>query len=143
MTRFGLIEESEEVLSPNDGFILGSQDGLEKIVLLSIIGKGGTAIAYKGLREKKDLRSACIVKEYFPIDKAEDGIYTRSSAGDKITITERYREAELKLQNENVQRELKTNHDIYFRTEDIADSEFNNFPYSYNAEFFCRLGDSS
>lgn len=143
MTRFGLIEEREGVLSPEDGFILSSQDGVETVALLSIIGKGGTAIAYKGLREKKGVRSACIVKEYYPAEKAEDSIYNRKEPGDKISIAGKYREAELKLQEENVQRELKSNHDIYFNPDDIKYSDFNNFPYSYSAEFFCRLGDSS
>lgn len=141
MARLGLIEENKEIFLPEDGFMLSSENGVEKVYLMSIIGKGGTAIAYKGIREKNGCRTACIVKEYFPKDKEDK--YIRKNTGDKISIIEEYKDAELRLQKENINRELLTNQQIYFNESDIKNKEFNNFPYAYSAEYFCRYGDTS
>ena len=114
-----------------------------RVTLLSVIGKGGTAIAYKAIRRRNGSTVTCIVKEYFPEQKEKSGRYKREKTGDRITIAERYREAELQLQRENVRRELQTNQEIYFSEEDIRKMEFNNSPYVYSAEYLCSLGDSS
>ena len=44
MARLGLIEE-DIVLPEKDGFILCDENGVGRVTLLSVIGKGGTAIA--------------------------------------------------------------------------------------------------
>lgn len=142
MERLGLIPE-DVVLPLEKGFILCDEKGVGKVTLLSIIGKGGTAIAYKGIRKRKGHTVTCIVKEYFPEQKAEQGKYIRKHVGEKLTIPEAYREAELELQKENVRREIQTNQDIYFREEDIKAPGFNNSSYVYSAEYLCSLGDSS
>lgn len=142
MARLGLIEE-DIVLPEKDGFILCDENGVGRVTLLSVIGKGGTAIAYKAIRRRNGSTVTCIVKEYFPEQKEKSGRYKREKTGDRITIAERYREAELQLQRENVRRELQTNQEIYFSEEDIRKMEFNNSPYVYSAEYLCSLGDSS
>ena len=142
MARLGLIEE-DIVLPEKDGFILCDENGVGRVTLLSVIGKGGTAIAYKAIRRRNGSTVTCIVKEYFPEQKEKSGRYKREKTGGRITIAERYREAELQLQRENVRRELQTNQEIYFSEEDIRKMEFNNSPYVYSAEYLCSLGDSS
>lgn len=142
MGRLGLIEDN--VVRPvEDGFLLCDEKGAGKITLLSIIGKGGTAIAYKGIRHRNGNAVTCIVKEYFPEQKATKGIYVRNNTGEKITIAERYKEAEIKLQMENVRRELQTNQDLYFNEYDRREADWNNSSYLYSAEYLCKLGDSS
>lgn len=142
MARLGLIEE-DIVLPEKDGFILCDENGVGRVTLLSVIGKGGMAIAYKAIRRRNGSTVTCIVKEYFPEQKEKSGRYKREKTGGRITIAERYREAELQLQRENVRRELQTNQEIYFSEEDIRKMEFNNSPYVYSAEYLCSLGDSS
>ena len=142
MARLGLIEE-DIVLPEKDGFILCDENGVGRVTLLSVIGKGGMAIAYKAIRRRNGSTVTCIVKEYFPEQKEKSGSYKREKTGGRITIEERYREAELQLQRENVRRELQTNQEIYFSEEDIRKMEFNNSPYVYSAEYLCSLGDSS
>ena len=64
MARLGLIEE-DIVLPEKDGFILCDENGVGRVTLLSVIGKGGTAIAYKAIRRRNGSTVTCIVKEYF------------------------------------------------------------------------------
>lgn len=142
MARLGLIEEGV-TLPVERGFILCDEKGVGKVTLLSIIGKGGTAIAYKGIRNRNGNIVTCIVKEYFPEQKEKSGKYTRKKTGEKITIAEKYREAELQLQRENVRRELRTNQGIYFSEKDKESLDWNNSSYVYSAEYLCQLGDSS
>lgn len=142
MARLGLIAE-EGTLPVEKGFILCDEKGVGKVTLLSIIGRGGTAIAYKGIRNRNGNTVTCIVKEYFPEQKEKNGKYIRKKTGEKITIAEKYREAELQLQRENVCRELRTNQEIYFSEKDRETSDWNNSSYVYSAEYLCRLGDSS
>ena len=61
---WGLIEE-DIVLPEKDGFILCDENGVGRVTLLSVIGKGGTAIAYKAIRRRNGSTVTCIVKEYF------------------------------------------------------------------------------
>ena len=68
MARLGLIEE-DIVLPEKDGFILCDENGVGRVTLLSVIGKGGTAIAYKAIRRRNGSTVTCIVKEYFPEQK--------------------------------------------------------------------------
>lgn len=139
MNRLGLIEE--EVLLPVEGgFLLCEEEGIGKVTLVSIIGKGGTAIAYKGIRVRNGSAVTCIVKEYFPEEKEKHGIYSRKKMGDPVRIAERYREEEWNLQMENIRRELKTNQEIYLQQKG---GDYNNSPYAYHAEYLCRLGDAS
>lgn len=142
MARLGLIAE-EVTLPVEKGFILCDEKGVGKVTLLSIIGRGGTAIAYKGIRNRNGNTVTCIVKEYFPEQKEKNGKYIRKKTGEKITIAEKYRDAELQLQTENVRRELRTNQEIYFSEKDRETSDWNNSSYVYSAEYLCRLGDSS
>ena len=91
MARLGLIAE-EGTLPVEKGFILCDEKGVGKVTLLSIIGRGGTAIAYKGIRNRNGNTVTCIVKEYFPEQKEKNGKYIRKKTGEKITIAEKYRE---------------------------------------------------
>lgn len=142
MARLGLIAE-DVVLPVENGFILCDEKGIGRVTLLSIIGRGGTAIAYKAIRNRNGNTVTCIVKEYFPEQKEESGKYIRRNIGEKITIAEQYREAELQLQMENVHRELITNQTLYFDEKDMKITDWNNSSYVYSAEYLCRLGDSS
>ena len=142
MGRLGLIEEGA-VLPVEKGFLLCDEEGVGKVTLLSIIGRGGTAIAYKGIRYRNGNAVTCIVKEYFPEQKETSGIYIRNNIGEKITIAERYKEAEMQLQMENVRRELRTNQNLYFNEDNKREINWNNSSYIYSAEYLCKLGDSS
>ena len=142
MQRLGLIAEGV-VLPVEKGFILCDDKETGKVILISVIGSGGTSIAYKGIRKRNGNTVSCIVKEYFPEQKAKSGIYVRKKIGEKITITKQYREKELCMQMENMQRELQINQDIYYSGKSIEKTDCNNSAYVYSAEYLCRLGDST
>ena len=68
--RLGLIKE-DVVLEQNEAFILCDSNGTEQIRLISIIDNGGSALAYKAIRNKNGSSSVCIVKEYYPAQKED------------------------------------------------------------------------
>ena len=136
MSRLGLIKE-DIVLSSDEAFVLCDSNGTEQVRLIQIVGNGGSAIAYKAIRNKNGSKSVCIVKEYFPEEAEEENIYVRKKIGDPILITED-REKELQIQKENIERELSANQAVYF--DEISDAS--NSPYVYHSELFTRLGDS-
>lgn len=138
MMRLGLLKENEE-LTPEEGFVLCDTNGIEKVRLIALIGRGGTALAYRGIREKNGRTSSCVVKEYFPSDAYEDGIYIRDHVGDPIQIAPEYRDQALKIQKETVEHELEMSQKIYFN---VGEDTSNN-PYVYQSELFCTMGDSS
>ena len=129
MSRLGLIKE-DIVLSSDEAFVLCDSNGTEQVRLIQIVGNGGSAIAYKAIRNKNGSKSVCIVKEYFPEEAEEENIYVRKKIGDPISITE---------DKENIKRELSTNQAVYF--DENADES--NSPYVYHSELFTRFGDSS
>ena len=133
--RLGLIKE-DVVLEQNEAFILCDSNGTEQIRLISIIGNGGSAIAYKAIRNKNGSSSVCIVKEYYPAQKED--IYQRNKVGEPISISKN-KEKELKIQQENIQRELSANQAVYFN----ANYDESNSPYIYHSELFTHFGDSS
>ena len=112
MSRLGLIKE-DIVLSSDEAFVLCDSNGTEQVRLIQIVGNGGSAIAYKAIRNKNGSKSVCIVKEYFPEEAEEENIYVRKKIGDPISITED-REKELQIQKENIERELSANQAVYF-----------------------------
>lgn len=137
MSRLGLIKE-DIVLSSDEAFVLCDSNGTEQVRLIQIVDNGGSAIAYKAIRNKNGSKSVCIVKEYFPEEAEEENIYVRKKIGDPISITED-REKELQIQKENIKRELSTNQAVYF--DENADES--NSPYVYHSELFTRFEDSS
>ena len=82
--RLGLIKE-DVVLDQNEAFILCDSKGNEQIRLISIIDNGGSAMAYKAIRNKNGSSSVCIVKEYYPAQKED--IYKRNKVGEPIFIS--------------------------------------------------------
>lgn len=137
MSRLGLIKE-DIVLSSDEAFVLCDSNGTEQVRLIQIVGNGGSAIAYKAIRNKNGSKSVCIVKEYFPEEAEEENIYVRKKIGDPISITED-REKELQIQKENIERELSANQAVYFD----ENSDVSNSPYVYHSELFTRFGDAS
>ena len=51
MSRLGLIKE-DIVLSSDEAFVLCDSNGTEQVRLIQIVGNGGSAIAYKAIRNK-------------------------------------------------------------------------------------------
>ena len=80
MSRLGLIKE-DIVLSSDEAFVLCDSNGTEQVRLIQIVGNGGSAIAYKAIRNKNGSKSVCIVKEYFPEEAEEENIYVRKKIG--------------------------------------------------------------
>lgn len=138
MSRLGLIKENV-VLSSDEAFVLCDSNGMEQVRLIQIVGNGGSAIAYKAIRNKNGSKSVCIVKEYFPEEAEEENIYVRKKIGDPISIITEDREKELQIQKENIERELSANQAVYFD----ENADVSNSPYVYHSELFTRLGDSS
>lgn len=137
--RLGLIKDDTE-LSLQDGFLLCDEKGIEQVRLLALIGRGGSCLAYRAVRTRNGRNAACcIVKEYFPKEAYEDGIYIRDNVGDDIKILPEYREKELQIQKENVERELAMNQNIYFN----AGEDQSNNPYVFQSELLCTKGDAS
>mgnify|MGYP004600944031 FL=1 len=137
--RLGLIKDNIE-LPLQDGFLLCDETGTEQVRLLAFISRGGSCLAYRGVRSRNGRNFACIVKEYFPKEAYEDGIYIRDNVGDDIKILPEYREKELQIQKENVERELAMNQNIYFNP---GEDQSNN-PYAFQLERLCtKKGDTS
>lgn len=137
--RLGLIKDNIE-LPLQDGFLLCDETGTEQVRLLALISRGGSCLAYRGVRSRNGRNVACIVKEFFPKEAYEDGIYIRDNVGDDIKILPEYREKELQIQKENVERELAMNQNIYFNP---GEDQSNN-PYAFQLERLCtKKGDTS
>lgn len=137
--RLGLIKDNIE-LPLQDGFLLCDETGTEQVRLLALISRGGSCLAYRGVRSRNGRNFACIVKEYFPKEAYEDGIYIRDNVGDDIKILPEYREKELRIQEENVERELAMNQNVYFNP---GEDQSNN-PYAFQLERLCtKKGDTS
>lgn len=77
--RLGLIKDNIE-LPLQDGFLLCDETGTEQVRLLALISRGGSCLAYRGVRSRNGRNVACIVKEFFPKEAYEDGIYIRGQS---------------------------------------------------------------
>ena len=132
MNRVALVDGNRPLFITNE-------NGTQKVQVIEVVGRGGTAIAYKGKRiENGEEKEACIVKEYFPIEENTKAIYFRNKIGDDIQILSENREEELQKQRTNIEREVRTTNELYFDKESMENS-----PYAYSAEIFCRKGDST
>ena len=60
MERQSLIDEKQKITLADE------KSGVLKVDLIQVVGRGGTAIAYKGIRYFNGEKQMCIIKEYFP-----------------------------------------------------------------------------
>ena len=131
MERQSLIDEKQKITLADE------KSGVLKVDLIQVVGRGGTAIAYKGIRHFNGEKQMCIIKEYFP-DESQSPVkrYYREKAGEPICIRSEDREEEKKRQEQNVRREIRLANEMYFDGK-------NNSPYAFHTEFLTHYGDSS
>ena len=77
MERQSLIDEKQKITLADE------KSGVLKVDLIQVVGRGGTAIAYKGIRHFNGEKQMCIIKEYFP-DESQSPVkhYYREKAGE-------------------------------------------------------------
>ena len=95
MERQSLIDEKQKITLADE------KSGVLKVDLIQVVGRGGTAIAYKGIRHFNGEKQMCIIKEYFP-DESQSPVkrYYREKAGEPIFIRSEDREEEKKRQEQ-------------------------------------------
>lgn len=116
-------------------FVLTGDNGITKVDVIAVVGRGGTSLCYKGIKRGRGMEGdkAVIIKEYYPVELPEGSkfSYRRGEDGKlKIEVLEEYLvkleerkqiiEEELIKRDNNVKRECVTAQKLFF---DVVKSE--------------------
>lgn len=84
MERQSLIDEKQKITLADE------KSGVLKVDLIQVVGRGGTAIAYKGIRHFNGEKQMCIIKEYFP-DESQSPVkrYYREKQESRFAFAQR------------------------------------------------------
>lgn len=132
MDKIPIIDERNK-----DYFLYFGEKDQRRVKFIELISKGGSCLVYRAELIDNDTCVQCIVKEYYPNEEyiTVPGVkYVREKAGEPIKIISEFGRKEdcieeLQNQENNVDRELRTNHKLFYE-EDISVS---NNPYIYRA----------